>query len=340
MSILIDYIENREEFLTNKILLEFFNEKVELIKDRKVYLPITKMVFSYTDNRETIYMEDVIKYKNHKADNTLFVIDKNMKIIFINTDELIFSIKGLSYSVLQKLLDDGKLIKSIGDYKVITIKDANEEFFNELKVLEKTLNILNKKLLLEKGEKLLNNLKMDIESEKNKMLIEIRNNYILERDLFSEVETSFITCNYSEKFYDIIYKIKNNNLDKLILEYFRDKVTIMNMAKDAYYNSIEKQNGNVESYLKTIFRDNLRREIFEENKEIFEKDLDILKKKEILNTLKLAGKSVMINGKKYKNDVRVDYKSEIQIGDNYGNEYININDVEKIEFRGKTLYSA
>lgn len=340
MSKFIDYIENREEFLTNKILLEFFDEKVEVMKDRKVYLPITKMMFNYSDNRETVYIEDVIKYKNHKADKTLCVVDKNTKIIFINTDELMFSVKGVSYSVLQPLLDNNKLVKSMGDYKVVTIKDANEEFFNEIKLLEKTLNIMNKKLLLEKGEKFLESLNTDIESEKNNMLIEMRNNYILDKDLFSKVETNFITCSYSEKFYDILYRIKDHSLDKLILEYFRDKSAIMDMAKESYYNSIEKENSNVQNYLKVIFRDNLRKEVFEENKEIFKTDLDILRKKEILNTLKLAGKSVMINGKKYKNDVRVDYKSEIQIGDNYGNEYININNVEKIEFRGKTLYSA
>lgn len=341
MSRLVDYIENKEEFLTNEMLLEFFDEKVEIVKDRKVYLSITKIMFNYLNHteRENVYVEDVIKYKTHKSDNSLFVVDKYMKIIFINTKELIFSISGVSYSVLQSLLKSNKLVENIGDYKVISIENANNKFFNEIRDLEKRLNIENNKEIIEKGQEIFDKLKIDIDYTKATLLRDIRSNYTLDKPLFKEIKTDFISSNYDSKIYDVFYKIKSNNLDKLVLEYFRDRTSIVNIATEEYYKSLDSDKYNTETFIKEIFTDNLRRNIFFENKEILEKDLDVLRKKQIINTLKLAGKTVVINNKKYKNCVRLNYKNEIEIGDNYGNEYIDIDSVEKIEFRGKVLYS-
>lgn len=340
MTKFIDFIENREEFLESNFISKLLTKKVkdEIEYYNNPYLELTKSPFQLRKDMNYTYLTDVVIYREHNKSQHMIVVDKLTKTILINADSVKWSIRNVSYTEALKIINDN-LIKELDGYKIKTLSSLRDEFIDTVRYVEKSLTDKNNDLISNYGKKYLEE-ELKNSKYKNEILDEIKLDFIFNRTENIKPTTNYLSHHYSSKFHNVYYNHSNSNvLTDLMLEYLRDKDKLIEDLKEEYYMGLNHFDSESNKYNRRIYLYNYKNKLLNEKKDEIFNDSDLINKKSIIEALHKAGKTVIINDIKYDKVISKDYKGNIEIGSYKGNGPISIDDVNTIQFGGKTLYS-
>lgn len=347
----VGFIKNNQDFCQVVDLLDLVDlkqlteEEIKSLDDYKVktgtfnnskVLHLCKCpIYTKTQNEE-YYLNNAISYKLVHNDTLqqFMLADNDKKTIIIDFCKLGYILSSINSTLFFK--GNNKIFKTnIDGYEVKSFEFIKETLANFIK--ERQYDLITKYrddiYNITKAELTKKELTKANDKDQDSTFINMaKANYLLNRniedikpslDYLLDKSESTICDNYN--YYISLYIRDNNKLLDLIEKEFLDEFKNnfdFNLLNNLKFYSYEKQV-----------------EVSNKIKPTFETDEELNILKEILNCLNQAGKTVVINGNKYVNNIiSSNYYDKIKLGT--GNKTILLSDVKTVMFGKKVLYSA
>lgn len=334
----LDYIEGKIDFLKINDLLDLIDltklSEDDLVKVNESAKDNIICLCKYpisTDNYDfKNYLNEVVLYKyiNYANKQDFFIVDKNTKSIIIDISNIVYQFSTINYEVFNKKVINDLLKDSIGDYKLYDAQCLNLEVLRFIDDKTDELIQLNYDKIYMDGKSSITDEMKSIEQITN----DIKINYIYDKEI-SKPKLDYVFNDSSSVFN--YYQDKKNYF---MILYLRDKNNVLDMIDEEFYKAINSNNYRVQSLNREFYMYEKRKEIAGKLKSYNENDIYLNQFKEIISAIKLAGKTVTINGNKYDN--RIDssrYYTEIEIG-SYKSGRIKIKDIKTVSFGKKVLF--
>lgn len=337
----LNYLENKQDFLTDTDLLDLINlnllskeenEKTKDFESNTKYLHLAKVPVYYPNSYDKNILNDVILYKELSYSNAqkYILVDKLSKSIIIY-DKPAYEFTSLEYVMFghkerKNLLDFKK--RKLGDFNIYSYEDILKEYIDFVNNKENELIHENYSFLYEQGKNQIENLeKLDL-TITNKLKLR----YIYDEEI--EEESFDYTHNNDSIFHHI-----QDKYDFFFTKYLRDKNYISELLEDEFYkalSNIDKRKYTNERFYKFEREKELKKELIKS----FENDRELNLYRTICKATELAGKTLNVNGTKYENHLskpyNAEYMGDIEIG-RYS-DYVKIKDVKTITFGRKVLF--
>lgn len=343
----IGYIKNNQDFCQLVDLLDLVDVK-EITKDELKVLDDYKLktgnfntskvitlckypAYTKTKN-EDYYLKNAISYNliTTGSPEQFFLVDNETKQIIIDFSKLEYLFSRINSTIFFKGND--KIFKTnIDDYEIKSFEYIKEELLD-------TINKKQNQLITEYKDKLYNIAKAQVDEDKlkQKAINDAKHNYILDK----KVEDDKPNIDYLFNADKTIYSKFNDNCSYFIFLYMRDKQKLLDITEQEFIKIIHDNSYHTEFLSLKLYIYEKQKEISDNIKKTLESDEELNKLKEIVNILKQAGKTVVINGDKYKNNIiKTTGYEDIKVGA-VDNKYILLSDIKTIMFGKKLLYSA
>lgn len=331
----LDYLDNKQDFLTTTDLLDLIDlnlllkeekEKINPFKQKKECIELSKTpIYDFSCNKNNILDNAILFKKNHySSSDKYFLIDRISKAIIIY-NYCLYDFHLLEYTLFnceKKILDFKK--NRLEDYKIYFYEDILKECINFINNKENELIYENYSLLYEHGKN-----EVDLEKIDLNIIKKLKVSYIYDEKI---EEKSF---DYISKSDSIFYYMKDK-YDFFIINYLRDKNYISELIENEFNKALESID--THKYTNQKFYEFERtKELKNQLEESFNNDKKLNMYKTIYKASLLAGKTININDRKYENYVyKPDFIDRFQIG-RYG-DCINFEDIKKITFGRKLLF--
>lgn len=332
----LDYIEGKVDFLEIVDLLDLVDtnklskddcEKLSVVNIKEVIAlckyPVSLDLYNHND-----YIKDIVLYKaiSYSNKEDFFIVDKDSKAIIIDIDSISYKFMYINYEVF-KINEIKNLIKdSIGDYKIYDINSLNLEVLNTIKDKTNMLLEINYDDIYKKGEDLIDDKTID------RITNDIKIKYIYDKEIINP-EFDYVFSDSSS-----VFNYYNNKKNYFIILYLRDKAKILELVEEEFYRAVKDDNYRVQSLNKEFYMYEKTKEISCELISHNKEDIYLNQCKAIISAVKLAGKTVTVNGTKYDNFTdNSGLFTEIEIG-SYRTGHIKIKDIKTVSFGRKILF--
>lgn len=342
----IGYIKNNQDFcqlvdlldlvdiekLTNEELTVLDNYKIKTGKfnTSKVINLCKYPVYTKTKD-EDFYFKNTIAYNliTTGSPQSFFLIDNKKKQIIIDFSTLQYQLSKINSTLFFKGND--KIFKAnIDDYDIKSYDGIKEELLN-------TINEKQNQLISEYQDKLYNIAKLQVDENilKNGAINKAKLNYILDKTIDDDRPNIDYLFNADKT----IYSKFNDNCDYFIILYIRDKEKLIDITQEEFIKIIDNNSYHTEFLSIKLYIYDKQKEISDNIKTSLESDDELNRLKEIVKCLNQAGKTVTINGERYKNNIiKTSCYEHMKVG-SVDNKSILLLDIKTIIFGKKLLYS-
>lgn len=339
----VGFIKNNQDFCQVVDLLDLVDlkqlteEEIKSLDDYKVktgtfnnskVLHLCKCpIYTKTQNEE-YYLNNATSYKLVDNDTTqqFMLVDNDKKTIIIDFCKLGYMLSRINSTLFIK--GNVKIFKTnIDDYEIKSFDFINEELFNNIENIQKELINKHQDKLYDIAKEVVN----DSASEEN-FINMAKSVYLLDKDIEEDnPNVEYLLDKNDCKIY--------TNSDYYIVLYLRDKEKFSNALEEEFDRIVDNKLHTTTLNSLKFYAYKMTKDTFNKLKSDFQKDKELNNLKEILNCLNQAGKTIVVNGNKYKNNIiKSDYYDKIQIGT--GNKTILLSEVKTVMFGKKVLYSA
>lgn len=321
-------VEERD--ILNKYRLEFNVKNINSTVSRyNKILELCKLPIFIESNRSKSYLENAILFgvrSNSYSSKDLFLLDKESSSIIVDTSSLTSYLKDIDFDIFANKKSDSLLKDSLAKYKIFNLNSLKKEVFSFIQSKNDELVKKNYSMLCELGRK-----DLDEDCIKNNAISKVNKLYVFDKSL-DDLNANYVL----DSNIDIFYNTTDNYYHILIL-YLRDKNALEDLINSVFYRFINSNSHKAIDLNQTVYKDKILRETLNELEPINKTDVSLNTTKEIIKSLKLAGKTVVVNGQKCINYTDTYAFPNLSVG-RYSDNKIEFDKIETISFGRKILF--